>query len=380
MGSRRHVLLISTSFPDVAYQAGQEAAGAFVSDFCMALGDLVKVTAVVPTIRSTEYEDLSENVNIFRFHVPSLPLSLLNPIKPSHWSDILQTFRAGQAATQQMIRQNKIDHVLALWALPSGYWAKKTGLPYTVWALGSDIWMLGKVPLVRAQLRSVLQTAAHRFADGVKLAKDVHRICGKDCQFLPSSRQLHLSQTKQPATVPPYKLAFLGRWHVHKGIDLLLESLRLLSNDDWSCIKEVRIFGGGPLEMLVKSEARKLEQSGRPITVGGYLNRIEAIALYEWADYLLLPSRIESIPVLFSDALQTCCPLVAMPVGDLPYLIQEYKVGVIARGVTGNAFANALRKMLHEYNPEMFMDSIMKIKDRFDVQVVAREFARKISL
>ena len=378
--SEKHILVVSTSYPDVGYQAGQEAAGSFVSDFVEYLSQFVRVTAVVPTAQKETIFEQKGSFAVYRFPVPFLPLSLLKPVNPTHWAKIRQTMQAGQQAVQKMAQENEIKHIFALWALPSGYWAKQTGLPYSIWALGSDIWSLGKVPLIRQQLQNVLRQASHCFADGYQLAEDVREMSNRECHFLPSSRKLTLSKPKELATIPPYKLAFLGRWHTHKGIDLLMESLHLLNEDDWQKIKEVRIFGGGPLETLVKTETMELKQKGYPVTVGGYLDRDGATALYEWADYLLLPSRIESIPVLFSDALQTNCPLVAMPIGDLPRLMKESKVGVLAQNVSGGAFYHALQNLLHTHNPKVFEHSIEKMKNQFDLHTTSKEFLEKLSL
>jgi glycosyltransferase involved in cell wall biosynthesis len=377
--SSQHILLVSTSFPDVAYQAGQEAAGSFVADFVAALGELVRVTAVVPTIQPQPIleQEQNGNITIHRFPVPRLPLSLLKPTNPTHWPAIWHTLRAGQHAVQQIANNQQIDHILALWALPSGQWARQTGIPYTIWALGSDIWSLGKVPLVRQQLQTVLRHSAHCFADGYQLAEEVQMLSGRDCHFLPSSRQLTLSQPKQLATAPPYKLAFLGRWHPHKGVDLLLESLHLLTEADWARIAEVRLFGGGPLAELVQTEVAKLQKLGRPITLGGYLDRAGATALYEWADYLLLPSRIESIPVLFSDALQSLCPLISTPIGDLPRLMASGSVGLLATDVTPQAYASAIRQAVQR-SPMSYQSGLLETASHFSLRSAVNQFLRQL--
>jgi glycosyltransferase involved in cell wall biosynthesis len=376
----KHLAVVTTSFPDVAFAAGQEAAGSFVHDFVVELARHIRVTVVAPAGKSgTEQVG---NLTIHRFAVPSLPLSLLKPANPLQWPAILQTMRAGQQAVTAVVQTGNIDHIFALWALPSGYWAKvaggRAGVPYSIWALGSDIWSLGKVPLVRQALRDVLRRSRFCFADGYQLAADVTAISGRECTFLPSSRQLPILGTKPLATAPPYKLAFLGRWHPHKGTDLLLESLNLLTDEDWQRIAEVRIHGGGPLAELVQAEGKKLKEKGRPVIIGGYLNRDEATALYRWADYVLIPSRIESIPVVFSDAMQCRCPVVAMPVGDLPRLVAQYRVGVAASAVTARAFSSALRQALQQ-QPETFAAGLVAAQTDFNVAAAAKNFIAHVS-
>jgi glycosyltransferase involved in cell wall biosynthesis len=363
-----HIALVTTSYPDVSIQPGRDAAGSFVADFAAALAAVCPVTVVAPSYRPSHAT--SGNLTVQRFAVPSLPLSLLNPKRPQHWRAIVSTLWAGQHSLRAVCRTQSIDHILALWALPSGYWARRVGrqhgIPYSIWALGSDIWTLGKIPLIRRILQTVLRDSQHCFADGYQLLCDVEAIAGRPCHFLPSLRHLPLTQAKTLRAAPPYRLAYLGRWHPHKGVDLLLESLHQLGPADWQRIEEVRICGGGPLEAEVKQQAAQLRQAGRPVTVAGYLDKAAAAALFTWADYVLLPSRIESIPVVFSDAMQCLCPLVTMPVGDLPRLLQEHPVGILSRSVDAPAYTAALRNALHTA-PVAFASQLKQAADAFQV-------------
>jgi glycosyltransferase involved in cell wall biosynthesis len=216
----------------------------------------------------------------------------------------------------------------------------------------------------------VLQSSTHCFADGYKLAEDVTAISGKSCDFLPSCRRLPENSIKTLATNPPYKLAFLGRWHKNKGIDLLLESLSLLNIEDWNRIKEIRIHGGGPLDHLVNTQAKILKNKGYPVTTGGYLNVMDANSLFQWADFLLIPSRVESIPVVFSDAMQSNCPVISMPVGDLQYLIDSNHVGVCAKSISRAGFSEALHNAL--LTPPFLYETAMKsVVSHFSISTVA---------
>lgn len=369
-----HLVLVTTSFPDAAFRPGQEAAGTFVYDFASELAQRVPVTVVAPG--GQEGVAVQEKLTVRRFAVPSLPLSLLKPSNPLHWPNIVKTVRAGHGALHRLAATVEIDHIFALWALPSGYWARSVGkkyrIPYSIWALGSDIWGLGKVPVVRNMLRGVLQESAVRFADGYLLGEAVTAISGKACRFLPSARKLPVKSARPLAGEPPYRLAFLGRWHPHKGVDLLLESLHLLGDDDWRKIEAVRICGGGPLEALVRERGEELQKRGYPVTIEGYLNREEAADLLLWSHYLLLPSRIESIPVIFSDAMQAHCPIITTPVGDLPRLVREFNVGVLAAEVDAALFCVAIQKALHK-PPRFYGDGLHKAREQFDIIRSARQ-------
>ena len=374
-----HVLFVTTSFPDEAFQKGEEAAGGFVSDFAFGLAQYVKVTIVAPSKRNSVIQ--KRNLTICRFAVSSLPLSHLKSHNPAHWPKIIKTLRSGQKAVMDVARETAVDHIFALWALPSGYWAYRAkqqfNIPYSIWALGSDIWTLRRIPVVKNVLRNVLRNSTNRFADGFLLADDVKTISKLDCQFLPSSRKIGTSKVKKLATKPPYRLAFLGRWHLNKGIDLLMESLKELYEDDWTKIETVKICGGGPLEDVVKKSVSELQRDGYPVTLKGFLNRQKAAELLAWADYILLPSRIESIPVIFSDAMQMRCPIVTMPVGDLPRLMQTYGPGIMASEISSQSFTNALRVIL-EQSPISFGPNIQKACSAFKIESSVQQFLQSI--
>ncbi|MCP3928813.1 MAG: glycosyltransferase family 4 protein, partial [Bacteroidetes bacterium] len=268
------------------------------------------------------------------------------------------------------VENEAVDHILALWVLPSGFWAKDIGkrynIPYSTWALGSDIWNLAKIPFVRNVLKGVLRNSHMNFADGFKLKNDVAELSGRKCAFLPSTRNLYTPQNKKLTESPPYRLAFLGRWHRNKGVDLLIDSLRHLDDADWSQISEVRVCGGGPMIDQIKTGITTLNNHGRPVVSHGYLKKEEAVELLLWADYVLIPSRIESIPVIFSDAMKCRCPVVCMPVGDLPRLVSDYKIGALAEEVSGQAFANAIKHIV-EYSPQDFSDRLDQASKDFNL-------------
>ena len=370
----KRILLVTTSYPDIG--EGKAAAGVFVRDFARALAVAgLTVEVVAPASISGQSEE--KGVTETRFAVPRLPLSLLSPGHVQDWPAILTTLAQGRQAVSAACAQNRPDHILALWALPSGAWAqhaaRRFGIGYSTWALGSDIWSLGKIPLVRQYLGRVMRSAQHRFADGFKLSNDVEAISGCSCEFLASSRDFGAASSRLVSPAPPYRLAFLGRWHENKGIDLLLDALETLSGQDWSGISSVKLHGGGPLEAQVRERALALQRIGRPIEVGGYLDLDGARELFEWTDYVLLPSRIESIPVVFSDAMQARRPIIATPVGDLPQLIQLPGCGLLTHGINADAIAQSIKQAVR-LDATSFAEGIAQAVRDFDVNTSVRRF------
>ncbi len=361
------LLLVTSSYSSSGQ--GTAAAGVFVHDFAVALREAgAEVRVVAPAVGA------SGEPGVQHFQVPRLPLSLLNPLSPFDWSAILRTLSAGRKAVQQACLEDRPDHILALWAAPAGAWARQAAsrfsIPYSVWTLGSDIWGLGRLPLIRGYIGGVLRGAAHCFADGIKLAADTQRIGGRGCAFLPSSRRFGPAAERLPNRTGPYRLAFLGRWHPNKGIDLLLDALLGLDDTDWARLEAVRIHGGGPLEPEVQRRVDALVRAGRPVSLGGYLDHGGAYELLAWADFVAIPSRIESIPVVFSDAMQIGRPVIASPVGDLPGLMQSYGCGIVADAASAAGLMRALHQALHAGTGE-FMPGVAKAAQAFDVRQAA---------
>ena len=372
------ILLVTTTYPEE--ESGRAAAGSFVQDFASELSLAGPVTVLAPGHAAiTTGHDGMQTV---RFAAPRLPLSLLNPLRPLDWWAIAATMQRGRQALDRVVTEaGDVGHILALWALPSGFWARgvsrRHGIPYSCWALGSDIWTLGRIPLVRSLLSQVIRDAAFRYADGYQLAADVERIGGRPCRYLPSVRRLPQGTRSGPASEPPYRLAYLGRWHMNKGVDLLLDALDELRPDDWSRIAEVRIAGGGPMELLVRERIAALRAAHRPVSALGYLEPPDAAQLLRWADYVLLPSRIESVPVVFSDALQCARPVVSMPVGDLTTLVANYGVGILSRAVSGIDYARALQEALSRA-PTEFQSGISRALKTFDLPQAAASVRREL--
>ena len=372
------LVMVTSSFPISG--DGSEAAGGFVADLVEELGKHVPVRVVAPG-RTDARELWMKSVEIFRYTAPAQALSTLRLWHPADALRVLRVLHAGQRATEHAVAAGPTAHVLALWALPCGYWARRSarphGIGYSAWTLGSDIWSLGRIPGVRSLLRKVLRDAEHCWSDGLKLLDDTQAIAGRPVQFLPSTRRIDIKRTEPLRAKPPYRLLFLGRWHPNKGVDLLLEALSQLDETAWESIERVIIAGGGPLEAVVHAGVDRLRQFCRPIRVMGFLDSAAAQATLVDSDYLLLPSRIESIPVVFSDAAKLGLPVIAMPVGDLPRLISEGDAGTLAARIDAASFASAIAVAL-ESPPSSRQEQLSELAGMFSLQVAANRIIRAL--
>ena len=373
MTSEDALVVVTTSYPQRG--DGSESAGSFVRDLVDTLAKRVRVSVVAPG-HADSIEEQAGNVRVFRFEAPDAPLSTLKPWRVSDLLAIVRVMRGGERATRSAAADCRATHILACWALPSGFWAhrfsRKNGVDYSVWTLGSDIWTLGRLPGVRSVLKRVLAGARHCYSDGIGLAADTGRLAGlREIAFLPSTRRIECVRGTPVLEHPPYRLLFIGRWHVNKGIDLLLEALGCLADADWDRVASVEIYGGGPLEVTVRAKAGELRARGRPVVAHGFVDKENAQRAFLGADFVLIPSRIESIPVVFSDAMKLGCPVISMPVGDLPELLRsEPRCGIAAAAIDAVSLRDAISTAL-SLGPSTFRDGVAQMAARFDIDGIS---------
>jgi glycosyltransferase involved in cell wall biosynthesis len=339
------LVVVTSSFP--IRGDGSEAAGSFVADIVAELARHVPVRVVAPGAAEVR-ETWDERVVVERYIAPPQPLSTLKPWHPADLRWIARVVSSGARVTRRAAEG--ACSILALWGLPCGEWARRAaashGIGYSVWMLGSDVWSLGRVPVLRSMLARVIREARHAYADGYALADEAAQIGATPVAFLPSTRRIGRTTPAPRRRSAPYRLLFLGRWHPNKGIDLLLDAIERLGDDDFMRIERIAIEGGGPLERVVRGRVAQLRARGRPIELGRFLDKTEAESAIEAADWVLIPSRIESIPVVFSDAMKMRRPVVATPVGDLPRLMGGLACGVVSERVDAAAYARALASAL----------------------------------
>jgi glycosyltransferase involved in cell wall biosynthesis len=93
---------------------------------------------------------------------------------------------------------------------------------------------------------------------------------------------------------------------------------------------------------------------------------------------VVIPSRLESIPVVFSDAVQARCPLITTPVGDLPRLLNSYQLGVLSQDVSSDGLAAAIRAALDK-PPLLFKAGLATVLGQFSVDNACNQFLRALN-
>ena len=118
-----------------------------------------------------------------------------------------------------------------------------------------------------------------------------------------------------------YNVVYVGRLEKIKGIDLLLEALKLVQSKE----PRVRlvIYGRGSLERLVLKHGF--------VDFRGPLPYEKIHEAYQEASIFVLPSRYEGLPNSLLQAMASGLPVIATRVGGVPELIKDKYNGLLIR-------------------------------------------------
>jgi len=304
-----NVQIITSSYPAFKGDPGGTA-GLFVQSFAGELASQGHTVIVQPVALKQSYQtEAGVIIEPIPWGGGDQELASMNFLNPLNWLTFLKFFLNGKKCTQAVHQKYHIDRTLCMWIIPCGvfgYWInKKYNKEYDIWALGSDVWKIRKIPIFgKYWIKKIAQNASGVFADGLKLADDVKEITQKDCQFLPSTRQLPIPE-KDLAPLDPVDachMLFVGRYHKNKGPDLLINAVAEIDENIRKKLK-IHLFGAGPLEAHLRKmcEQQRLTDI---ITIHGPIRDQDYANYLSQVSFLIIPSRIDSIPLVFSDAMQ----------------------------------------------------------------------------
>lgn len=324
----------------------RQNAGIFVNDIAQELAIKNRVTVFSPAEEGRG--NRVGGVKIVNF--PTIKGKKLGDFK--FWNPIdavrfFSLFIGGFLKLSGFIKKNKIDVNVVMWAFPSGvfsYFAKKIyKIPYVTWCLGSDIYVYGKLPLIKYVVRAILRSSDFVFADGIDLAKEVESISGRKCIFIPSASKAKFKRGHIKREKGVISLAFVGRMESIKGPDIFLEALGLIG-EDLSKFKAYFIGDGSLLETLKKKV--KDMHLDKQIVFYGNIDDFQRISdVTRVTDWLVIPSRSDSIPLVFSEAMKCATPVVTSDLPDLKYLIEKYKVGYLFNKGDFRSLASIMRRL-----------------------------------
>lgn len=145
-----------------------------------------------------------------------------------------------------------------------------------------------------------------------------------------------------------FRIIFVGRCIPCKGIDTLLNALKLLNHENW----ELVFIGDGPLRLDSERMATSLG-IGEKVKFLGQLEWNVALGEIAKADLLVLPSRYDGWGAVVNEALQCGVPVVCSDQCGASDLLHEKWRGDIFTAGSVEELAHALQKRIADGKPTM---------------------------
>ena len=364
------ICIVTSSFPK-SDDDPTAAAGNFVKDFALSVAERGHDVTVL-----TQDRGAKENFTLTGIELEfypwqrkiDRPLSQLRPYRPRDLHSMVSILREGSRRLTQLHRKEPFDHLMGMWAIPAGWICQRLkryeGVPYSIWCLGSDIWTYGRIPMVRNRVGHILSDSHRCYADGCQLANDAHRLSGRDVEVLYSSRRLDVGKkTAIEVKGSPPRFLFVGRYVHVKGVDILLEAMSHFVKSQRKGF--LHLFGGGPLAEMLRRRASESDLADY-VEFGNYASEGTVVSYLSVCDAVVIPSRVESVPVALSDALQMRKPVIVTDVGDMGSLIRESGAGLVVPPDDPHALCVAMQEMARK-QPDNFREALNALANRFSI-------------
>jgi glycosyltransferase involved in cell wall biosynthesis len=137
----------------------------------------------------------------------------------------------------------------------------------------------------------------------------------------------------------------------HKGQDLLVEALAMISDQQWTCVCVGPLLRDRAFTYRVRGQIKRYGLTGR-VTLAGPQAPAELEASYAAADLVVLPSKAETYGMVVAESLMRGIPVLAASVAALPETLGRTAdggvPGILVAQRDPAAFADALRRWLNE--------------------------------
>ena len=148
-----------------------------------------------------------------------------------------------------------------------------------------------------------------------------------------------------PAVLPfaPPRLLCLGRLARQKGFDVAIRAMRSIK-DHFADVRLV-VVGDGPERAQLEQQIAELGMS-KQVELVGWVTPEEIPAVINTSTMVLMPSRIEGLPLVALQAAMMERPIVATRVGGLPEIIVDQQTGFLVEPEDSDGLAQAVVHLL----------------------------------
>jgi glycosyltransferase involved in cell wall biosynthesis len=164
-------------------------------------------------------------------------------------------------------------------------------------------------------------------------------------------------------------LLFFGYIKAYKGVDTLIPAFHLLQNNQAYHLFIVGEVYGDEKEYLTLIQQYKLEKQ---ITfLNKFVTEPEIELFFKAADALVLPYQQASQSGVLQIATLFDLGVVVTPVGGLPELVNQFRLGIVSETTSAEAFAKAIEQFF-SLDRKMIKDGCVKVREKFSWQELAK--------
>lgn len=259
---------------------------------------------------------------------------------------------------RRLVRSENFDVIHVHWPFPhgligyfAGRWARA---PVVSQFHGVGLrWVRNKMPFFTPFLRWVLRNSRLVAANSSHTRTEIERL-GVPCRIeivpygspVPSLQHSEPDSSADPERVR--KLLFVGRLVERKGLEFLIQAMRLI---DCPFPVNLDIVGRGPEESRLRALVDELGLAER-VKFAGQLSSEELRKFYAACDCFVLPAIVDSkgdtegLGVVLIEALSYHKPVVASGVGGIVDVIRHEETGLLVPEKDPEALAQAITRVL----------------------------------
>ena len=132
-----------------------------------------------------------------------------------------------------------------------------------------------------------------------------------------------------------------------KGYEFLIQAIKILKDQEYNV--QVRLVGDGPSRATLEGMARDLGVLDRVRFLGHLDEAAKMHELYS-SDLCVLPSLAEGLPSSATEAMAVGVPVIATNIAAISELVEHGKTGLLVSPSDPEALAEAIIKMMHDYD------------------------------
>jgi glycosyltransferase involved in cell wall biosynthesis len=309
---------------------------------------------VAPGADGVPEEDVRDGVRIVRFRYAAEGKQTLaytgelhrralrSPVRFARW---LRSFRRAVRSAAEEVRP-AVMH--AHWWVPSGWVcapvAAALGVPLALSVHGTDVRLIGSVPIARPLARRVFRRARLVLPVSRWLSRRIGDLAaGARTEILPMPADDGIFHPRTAGVGPgPQRFAAVARLTAQKRIDVAVRALARLRASGVEAVLE--IAGDGPRRSALEELAGELGVRDA-VTFHGFLPPNDVAELLDRSVALLVPSESEGYGLIVVEAALCGVPTLGVRSGALEELVEPGASGLLVEPGDAHALSEAMARL-----------------------------------